>query len=256
MDIEKVKKVLEGIGLDEEEALIYLASLELGPQPASIIARKAGLKRGQTYNKLALLIKRGIIQEYTEKKIRMFSCLPPENLISILEHNQQQIENQKKKLTEIVPLLMKMQTPLVNQPKIKYFQGIEGIKEIYEDTIREQQPIYAFGDFDYIFKDEELNDWIWNNYAKTRSEKGVNYLGIINKSKLSDKAHKARDIHKRKMKMLENIDLPVEINIYGDKVSITSAYYDIAGLIIEDGHIADTFRNLHKAMWELLPNYK
>lgn len=255
MDNLNIREELLKFGLEDEEVSIYLASLEIGPQPASIIAKRAGLKRGQTYNKLAILIHKGIMQEYIEKKIRLFTCFHPGNLISILEHNQQKIENQKKKLVEIVPLLMEIQNPMINQPKIKYFQGIEGVKEIYEDTIRTKNPIYAFGDFKYIFKEESFRDWICD-YAKRRSKKKVNYVGIINKSTLSDEAFKKKIARKRQMKMLENVDLSVEINIYGDKVAIISTYHDMVGLIIEDSYIAATFRNLHKAMWELLPNYK
>lgn len=254
-----IEQTLKEIGLSREEIQIYLAALELGSQPASIIAKKAGLKRGQTYNKLNLLIQKGIVQEFIKDKVRYFTTYSPKTLISILEHRGEEIENQKQKLLQAIPFLDKIRNPFLNQPKVRFFQGVEGIKEIYEDTIRvKNQPIYAIGDFDYIFpanKNKELNDWIWS-YATRRAKKGVEYIGIINKSEYSDIAFKRRKPQKRKMKMLQNVHLPVEVNVYGDKVAIMSTYKDMVGLIIEDKHIAETLRNLHQSFWNFLLDYK
>ncbi len=253
-----IHSALKDFGLSEPEVKTYLASLELGPQPASVIAKKAGLKRGHTYNMLALLIQKGIVQEFTKDKVRYFSSRSPSTLLNILDHREEQIEIQKQKLLRIVPGLEKLSNPLLVQPKVRFFQGVEGIKEIYEDTIRvPNQPIYGLGDFEYYFPeqhDKELNDWIWN-YATRRAKRGVWYIGIVNKSKMSDLAFKKRRDQKRKLKMLNGIYLPVEINIYGDKVAMASTYRDMVGLIIEDAPIAETFRNFHQAIWKFLPDY-
>ena len=47
--------------------------------------------------------------------------------------------------------------------------------------------------------------------------------------------------------MLNNVHIPVEINIYGDKVAIVSIYRDIVGIIIEEPHIAESLRNIHQS---------
>ena len=48
---------LKQLGLEEKQAKIYLASLELGPDTAQNIAYKASLKRPTTYVILEELIK-------------------------------------------------------------------------------------------------------------------------------------------------------------------------------------------------------
>lgn len=250
---------LRDFGLTDPELAVYLASLQLGAQPASVIAKKAGLKRGHTYNMLALLIQKGLVQEFIKDKVRFFSSRPPATLIGILEHKEEQIEIQKQKLLQAIPLLEKIRNPLLVQPKVRFFQGVEGIKEIYEDTIRvPRQNIYALGDFEYYFpetQDKQLNDWIWS-YASRRAKKNIWYIGIINKSPMSDRAYRRRHEQKRKLKMLKNIYLPVEFNIYGNKVAVMSTYRDMVGLIIEDTPIAETLRNFHQAIWKFLPKYR
>lgn len=251
--------VLQDFGLSAPEVSVYLASLSIGTQPASVIAKKAGLKRGHTYNMLGSLIQKGIVQEFSREGIRYFSSRPAVSLITDVQHREDRLKILKQKLLYITPLLERLKNQLLIQPKVHFFQGIEGIREIYEDTIRTtNQPIHAFGDFEYFFpeqRNKELYDWIWK-YADRRAKKSIWYIGIANKSEKSDKAFKLRARQKRKLKMLSGVYLPVEINIYGNKVAVISTYRDMVGVIIEDAPIAETLRNFHQAVWKFLPNYK
>ncbi|MBI4994884.1 hypothetical protein HZC21_04560 [Candidatus Peregrinibacteria bacterium] len=253
------QNILKDFGLSEPEIKVYLASLELGSQPASIIAKKAGLKRGHTYNMLERMIQKGIVQEFTKHKVRYFNSRSPATFMSILEHRQDELKKLRQGLIQVIPDLQRIFNPLLLQPKARFFQGVEGIKEIYEDTIRvKNQNIYGIGDFEYYFpeqKNKELNEWIWN-YADRRAKKNIWYIGIVNKSYMSDLAYRRRKKQKRKLKMLKAVYLPVEINIYGNKVAIASTYRDMVGLIIEDAPIAENLKNFHQSIWKFLPDYK
>ena len=252
-------KALQTFGLSEPEANIYLTLLEIGSQPASILSKKTGLKRGHTYNLLSVLTGKGVIQEFVKDDVKYFTCSSPLVLISLLDRREEEIKGKKRTLLEAIPDLERIRNPMAVQPKVRLFQGIDGIKEIYEDTLREKDlNLYAIGDFDHYFpreKSQELNDWMWK-YCSRRAKKGIWYVGIVNKSATTDLAFKKRKAEKRKFKMLQGIDLPVEVNIYGNKVAIISSSHDMVGLIIEDKPTADMFRNLHQAFWNMLPDYK
>lgn len=252
-------QALENTGLSEAEGSVYLALLELGSQPASTVAKKAGLKRGHTYNVLSDLATKGIVQEFVKGSVKYFTACSPVVLLSLLERRREELEVKKTGLLQVVPELERIRNPFSVQPKVRLFQGIDGIKEIYEDTLRtNDKNLYAIGDFDHFFprdNDPELNDWIWK-YCSRRAKLGITYIGITNKSATSDLAFQKRKKEKRILKMLQGIDLPVEVNIYGNKVAIISSSKDMVGLIIEDKPTADTFRNLHKAIWQMLPEYK
>ena len=55
---------LKKIGLSENEAKVYLATLELGSSTAQQIAQKAELKRPTTYVQLETLMKRGLVTSF------------------------------------------------------------------------------------------------------------------------------------------------------------------------------------------------
>ena len=149
---QRIKERLKGIGLSDAETAVYMALLSLGPQPASVAAKKSGLKRAHTYNVLEDLIRSGIVQEFTKSGIKYFTCLPPQVLVTILEQREQELDARKKKLLEVLPDLEHIRNPAILQPKVRFFSGIDGIKQIYEDTIREpKKDLLAIGDFDHFF---------------------------------------------------------------------------------------------------------
>lgn len=258
-DSAAIHAALTAFGLSPEESKVYLALLSMGTQPASVIAKQADLKRGHTYNLLTRLKGRGIVQEHQKRGVTFFTGSPPEALLSLLERRSEELAVQKRGLLDVIPLLKSLGSPLAVPPKVRLFQGVDGIKEIYNDTVRYAEGIiYAVGDFAHFFPKErsvELNDWIWR-YCDRRAKKGIWYHGIVNKSPDSDLAFQKRREQKRKLKMLTGIELSVEVNIYGDHVALISSSCDMVGLIIEDRPIAETLRNFHQAVWGMLPEYR
>lgn len=249
---------LQALGFTAEEAAVYLVSLELGSQPASVLAKRAHLKRGQTYNILSQLKDRGIIQEFTKNGVRHYVGQSPSVLLSILMTHEEELAVQKQKILQLMPLLEKLRNPLIIQPKVRFYQGVTGLKEVYNDTIRvPDQVMHAVCDFEHTFPEEhsaELHDWLWK-YTDRRAAQNIMFYGIVNKSKESDLAYKWRRKQKRKMKMLRNVYLPVELIIYGNKVALISTKDDMVGVIIEDKPIAEMLRNTHQALWPYLPEY-
>lgn len=253
-----LNRILSQAGLDDHEIAVYLASLATGARPASVIAKGAQLKRGHTYNVLGTLLEKGIMQEFLKEGVRHFVASDPKTLLTHLDHRTEELKSVKLELSKVIPLLARIQNPTLSDPIVRYYRGVAGIKEVYEDTLREpQQPIYAVADFASTFPEDrnsDLHQWMWN-YAQRRADRGIHYRGIVCKSAMSDKAFRSRKKQKRILKMVHNVALPVEINVYGNKVAMMSTSADMIGVIIEHTHIAETLRNFHQAVWEFLPDY-
>ena len=63
---------LQRVGLDERQAKVYLAALELGPSPVQKIAQRAGIPRATVYLVLNDLQGKGLITTYDEGKKTFF----------------------------------------------------------------------------------------------------------------------------------------------------------------------------------------
>lgn len=253
----QIMAALEGIGLNDAEVAVYHSLLGLGPRPASTIAQKAGLKRSNTYAILSELKEKGIVQEIIKNNVRHFSCSPPRSLLSVVQNQVDQLELNKRKLESIMPVLEGIRNTGSKTASARFFQGKEGVKEIFEDILREPyHDIYALVDLEHSWSsaDEDMREWVKGFIAK-REERNIWWRAIAVKSNLSDKELSWRSSKKREIKMLEGFHVPAEVNVYGNKVALTSTGTEMFGVVIDNEAIAETLRSFHKALWSFLPDY-
>ena len=249
---------LEGFGFGRAEAAVYKALLASGTRPATIIARKAGLKRGQTYNILRAFVDQGLIQEFLKNGVRQFAPNPPTALITSIEHQKEELESRKQQLQDILPFLSDMQSRYTNDSRIRCYRGVEGIKEIYEDMIRAPDTtLYALIDITYdpIFSEGPNFRWI-NDFVSRRCERGIWWQAIANKSSGTDRALIDRRKGNRRIKMVHGMDLPFTIHAYRDRVALTSTHEEKVGFVVESEGVAETLRNAACAVWDFLPDYR
>ncbi len=252
-----ILSALSNVGLKEEEALIYKTVLSLGSRPASIIAQRAGLKRAHTYNVLSSLIEKGIVQEFIKNSVKHFACSRPASLLSIVEEREAQLRLQKAQLERMIPELERLQNASAARTHVRFFQGVEGIKQIFEDMLQfPGENIYGLTDVatSMTFARAAESQWI-ERFIRRRAELDIWWLGIVNLSPESEKALRTRLWLKRRVKTVRDLDLPVEINIYGPRVAITSTHTEILGFVVENENLARTLRSIHETVWELLPEY-
>ncbi len=135
----------EQLGLTEKEGRIYLALLELGGGYVSAIARRTKIPRVNCYHIIEKLIKKGLVTHVTKGRAKFYSAEPPQVIANVLE---EKLNYAKSK----VPEMLSITNALAFKPKIKYFEGMEGLKNILEDTLTAKKEILgysnlkAFGD--------------------------------------------------------------------------------------------------------------
>ncbi len=97
--------VFKALGLSSKDEKIYLAALELGSQPASVIARKAEFSRVDTYNHLKHLCSRGIFKMKSHNNIKHFYPCTPNKLLDMLKIKRLIILEAENKLKMLIPVL-------------------------------------------------------------------------------------------------------------------------------------------------------
>lgn len=240
-ELTTLQKILENIGLSKKESKIYLAAIELGLSPASKIAKTAGLNRVTTYDTLEKLMQKGFIAKHKRKGTFQFSGIDPE--ITALDFRAKAREFRKA-----LPDFKRLQGETLH-PQIQYFEGIEGIKKIYLDTLSSKTEILNYTDSKGIRE-------IWPEYDKDYVQKRVDkkiYLHGISPNDNEGQSAKAADWDRhREIRLVDkkNYDFSNEINIYNDKVAIASFGSNPTGMIIENRDIANTQRAIFKMAWE------
>lgn len=237
---ENILKQLEDSGFEEKEAEIYLAVLQLGKSTVSDIARKSLVKRTTIYEYLEKLLNESLIHKTVKGKRVYYVAENPERLVKILERR-------KRKISSIVPELQSIFDVSRHKPQIRFYEGIEGMRIIYDEMTKTSQTIYgAFSAEKYfaVFSDED-NEKFFQNIR----ESGGQIKDVIENNPAGKKFAKSKFYDKiGSPKILpENFKLSVDLLVAGDKVAMISLV-NLAGVVIENPEIADLQRNFIKFM--------
>ncbi|MFC1647754.1 TrmB family transcriptional regulator, partial [Patescibacteria group bacterium] len=159
--------VLKNLGLTNKESKIYLACTELGSSVVSQISKQAGVNRVTTYDILEKLIQKGFVNYFTKNKIKYFSAVKPDTIYKV---TKQKTDDLKKALPELKRL--HGDTP---HPRIRYFEGINGIKAIYQDTLSSKTEILNYANSEEIRTHWPAYD---QEYVEKRASKKIYLKGI------------------------------------------------------------------------------
>lgn len=237
----KPQEILFSIGFDKKEAQVYLSALELGGATITDIAQKAGLPRTTSYGIIKILSQKGLISFNVRKKRKYFFAEDPKRLLSIARERE-------KILEEAMPGLQSIYNVSEAKPKIKFYEGKDGIKSILEDILKSKKDLLAITSIE-----DMLN--VFNNSFPRFIEERVNRK--INVKLLTSCSSLALDLAKKdKMEFRQTKFVPKEFSfhtatfIYGDKVAIISVNKKpVIGIVIEDANIVYTQKMLFEIIW-------
>lgn len=235
------------LGLNQEESKVYLAVLELGGSYASNIARKAQVNRATCYHTLNKLIQKGLLNSYTKNKVLWFNAENPEKLI--------QIEKEKlEKAKALIPQLLSISNAITFKPKIRFYEGVEGIKTIFEDILTSKEEILGYTNiksladlFPTYFKDyckRKIKRKIKTRYLSPETGEGIDIIDKFFPKNYDQNLIEILLVNKDEF-FFEN-----EISIYENKVAIFSLNpEEPIALLIESSTYAKSMKSIFNLAW-------
>ena len=240
---------LKKAGLSDDEAKTYLAALELGEMTISRLAKKSGVNRSTTYFVVDSLMAKGLMSRIRKGKKTFFYAEDPRKIQELLQEKEEAIE-------KIMPELLAFANLIDRKPDIRYFEGTQGIKEVYKDTLNyPDQEICAWFSEAFLKFDE---NFFYDYYIPQRLEKKISVRAIFPDTDEMKKFASHNEKHLRRSKMIqkEKFTMPVEISLYGKRKIGIMAYEEQIGLIIESPKIHEALKNIFEIMWDMLPENK
>lgn len=245
---------LEQFGLTAKEARIYEILLKLGESPAGAIIKETGFKRATVYKSLYSLEDKSLVnQKKTGTKI-LFKPASPTQLTALAEAQMRSLERARSDLQAILPDLKSEYILSVERPVVSTFEGVEGLKQIYLDTIREGKPIYAALTTHEV--DPKLYTWLLRSYTKKRVEAKIFAYVLVSSEGEFHKYVKrdAKEMRETRVVSAETYPFEHEINIFGDKVAFIDFRKSgsLIGIIIHHPRIAKTMMAIWNIAWDSL----
>lgn len=242
----EIKTLLESFGLSDKEVNVYISLLELGRGTVTKISRGAGINRTTGYDILNSLINKGLVNISGKEPKQEYIAESPSNITAYLEKKLEETKQLIKKSKEIVPELTLLHTK-DDRPKIKFYEGTNGLKTVYEDTLTSKESIRAYATVDDMHK--ALPNY-FPKYYKRRAEKGISIRAIVPKTEVGLARGEKDKEEMREIAFVppEKYYFSPEINIYDNKVMIAS-WREKLGIIIESEEIADAMKKTYELAW-------
>jgi len=247
--LEDVQKILNRIGLKDNEIKVYLTCLK-NKQGLFVaeIAKETGIKRSTVNLILERLGGKGFVTYHLDGNRKLFSAESPETLLFHLEEPVTDLRG-------LIPLLH-IASGTDKRTKIRFFEGKEGVEKIYTDTLltlkinknpgKELLAISAGEDVFEVMPEHQ------KKFINKRIKERIPIRWIAPEGKVSRELDETSSKEFRKMKFFDSkkYKFHIEIDVYADKIAIIGLGGDVGGVIIENKSLAESFRSLFNLLWD------
>lgn len=243
---------LKSIGLEEKEAKVYLAALELGPTNIQDLAQKSGIKRSTVYEMIKNLKLMGLILETTKGKRKLFIASEPEKL-------KRNITVKEKLLNEILPELKSISNVGFIKPKITFYEGKEGLREIYRKTLDTKSKLALWiSPISDIF--ETVGEDFLIKYINERTKKEIWIKSIhVTSKKVHDYNLLPPETYEKTFRKIRFTPLGINISntiaIWDNKTAIINSRKEGMGIIIESEDHTNMMKVFHELLWNISKPY-
>lgn len=240
--------ILKQLGLSNKEILVYTALLNSGSTTATVVAKESGVKRSSVYFILNKLIGKGLVSRSEVSKKELFQAEEPDVLVRLAKEQSDRTSIIQKSVKELVKSLRKNHRKNPNSPRIRFFEGLEGIWNIAEDTLKEKKEIFVFGSSHALY-----GSYSWERleeYGKRRIKHRIRAFILTDRHPKSITEYFKQAFTYQEYHFLpETIKLGTYFLIYGDKAALISSKQPPVGIIIEDKLITDALKVMFMALW-------
>jgi sugar-specific transcriptional regulator TrmB len=236
---------LTEIGLTESQARAYLAIIEAGEISPSELASKINEKRTNGYMVLDKLEQLGLVIKSSNSTKLKYKPTNPLALETLILNKKKQLADVETRMRATLPKLVSYFYNFTEKPGIRLLEGVEGLKEVYTDTLRTKKPItFLRSPVEVDFLGQEFYD----KYRLKRAKLGISteaYTQSI--SKENDEFRSSDDkqlLINRHLISQNSYSEPVEINVYGDKTALIAFGNQPMGVIIQNDKISNAILKL------------
>ncbi|PCI27273.1 hypothetical protein COB55_06075 [Candidatus Wolfebacteria bacterium] len=234
-------------GLNQKEAKVYIALLQLGKNSAYAISLKSGLKKPTTYVILDDLMKKGLVLKIPRAKKQQFIAKPPEEFFAAAE---ERLRTAKQALPELQSITRDRESAT----KVLLFEGMNGMREalFYRmDELKNSKDIgfWARGEGlsgDYL---DLATEWNTKREKNNISLNGITPDTPFIRKWITDNSLK----HGMHLVPLEDYSSQVSLDITDKFVRIADAH-SMQAIIIENEKVAGMFKQIFNIVMEKYKN--
>jgi HTH-type transcriptional regulator, sugar sensing transcriptional regulator len=237
-----IPQILQHIGLEEKEASVYLALLELGTATVHPIATKANIKRPTTYLILEQLTRKGLVSVVPREKKMMYTAESPEKIISDLSKKQELVKR-------FMPNMMALYNAKKDKPQVLMFEGKDGVGQVYEKIFNSSEVDFFSTIRDVFQMFPDMPKWLKDRVDKkqtkfreilTQTPDDLRYLTNIEQGEYYQSRLAPKDFP----------EFLTDSAIFGTSVAFFSFEPQVFAVMITSRQISQSLRVLFELAWK------
>lgn len=247
------EQFLAQAGITSDQAIIYEVLLKNGPLPAGKISQKTPLKRGLIYKVLDQLVEIDLVlKKDTPGMVTLFEPAHPLKLKELAEKREYAAKQAQLALEGNLGYLISDYNLISGKPGIRFFEGLDGIRRVLEDSLTSHTEILTYADIESIQKYiPEIN----KEYVAKRERLDIKKKGILLDTPFARNFLSGyhRAITDYKLIKYDAVPFQTVMQIYDNKVSyLTLGDKDLIGTIIDDPRIYNMHKYIFEYLWDII----
>ncbi len=234
MDIEKLQK----IGLNLNEAKIYLTLLKFGEAQAGKLSKESQINRTTTYDTLERLIEKGLVTFVISANKKIFRPVEPKRILD-------QLREKEETIAEILPELNSIFKESKGKEEANIYKGRKGIKSILQDILNYKEYV-AFGSSGRFL---EIMKYDFKLFQKRKKELKINARVILSQG--SRKTEQVKISYTKFKFILDEFASPTTTFIYGNKTVIIVWGETPIATSITSKEVSDSYKKYFELLWKI-----
>lgn len=243
-----LKDIIKKLGLSDREIEVYLALVKMGPTTASHLGDRVGLPRQTVYSLLQRLMEEEFVEQSDRRGVKHFFA-DPEALVALVDKKKRRLEESKTELERELPRLLAQTNPERSFPKLKYYEGVNGLKRLFEEILKlyHRGLSKTFRGYGINMFHQYLGDYLYE-FVKKRGKYGVTTKLFIADAPDDFGVDNNQGLGGREIKKINMPPQEAGVYIVGDNVYLFS-YKDSVGVTVKNKAIATLLKTTFDDHW-------
>lgn len=235
-----LQRTLEELGFSRREIAFWQIVLQSGEIQLSGIAKRMGIPRTSAYTAARSLLEKGLVGFYVKKGKKFFVPASPERFAAFFDE-------QSAKAHALLPELQKFGKEASRAPRIRAFEGKEGVRQVLRDVLEQKRHFSAITSIEDV---EAILGHYFEDFIQQRIRQGLHVRLITNRSPRGLKLAETDAQELRQTRFVPSAFRFATANfIHNDRVAVLSLKEQPFGVIVEDRDIAATHQMYFDLLW-------
>lgn len=240
-------KDFERLGLNKNEARVYLELLKKGQSIASEIVKSSGMHRNIIYDNLNKLIEKGLATSIIEDRKKKYIAQGPDAIIEYLNNKSKKVQEEIKSAKEIIPEIKGILETAKEKQEASLFKGTKAVKKLLEELLRTKE-FWIIGVSNASI--DILGETYWNNFNIKAQAKDIKEHLLVNED-FKDTVNLSSRKRSKIRKLPKELTQVTEIVIFHNKAAIFVYSQEPTAVLIENKEVCQTFIQQFNFLWKL-----